>query len=95
MKITKRQLRRIIKEEYTKILKESWDAEEPGRIVEDNEVLQFIEDSLGNGYPEDEISSELYPYFSKVDLQTAFDSEDIEGFEMAINIIFRTGMVTE
>ena len=87
MKITKRQLRRIIKEEYAKVLKESWDVEEPGGIVENNEVLQFIEDSLENGFPVGEISSELRGYFSKADLQTAFDSEDIEGWTMAEDII--------
>lgn len=54
---------------------------------ESNEVLQFVEDSLENGYPVDEISSELRIYFSRIDLQAAFDSEDIEGWSMAEDII--------
>jgi hypothetical protein len=54
---------------------------------ESNEVLQFVEDSLENGFPVDEISSELRIYFPRIDLQAAFDSEDIEGWSMAEDII--------
>jgi len=54
---------------------------------ESNEVLQFVEDSLENGYPVDEISSELRIYFPRIDLQAAFDSEAIEGWSMAEDII--------
>jgi len=84
MKITKRQLKRIIRES---ILKESRYTEEPAGPTESNEVLQFIEDSLENGYPLDEISAELAQAFSQADLEIAFDSEDIEGWTMAEDII--------
>ena len=87
MKITNRHLRQIIREEYSRVLQESKYTEEPTRQIESNEVLQFIEDSLENGYPVDEISAELRGYFSREDLEIAFDSEDIEGWTMAEDII--------
>lgn len=88
MKITKRQLKRMIREEYSRIVKESrYGEEELSRIEEENEVLQFIEDSLENGFGPSEISSELAEVFDRVDLEAAFDSEDIVGWSMAEDII--------
>ena len=49
--------------------------------------MQFIEDSLENGFGPNEISSELAQAFSRPDLEIAFDSEDIEGWTMAEDII--------
>ena len=88
MKITKRQLRRIIKEEISKIkILESRYTGGAAFSTEDNDVLQFIEDSLENGFGPNEISSELAQAFSRPDLEIAFDSEDIEGWTMAEDII--------
>jgi len=87
MKVTKRQLRRIIKEEYSRVLKESKYTGGAAFSTEDNDVLQFIEDSLENGFGPNEISSELAQAFSRPDLEIAFDSEDIEGWTMAEDII--------
>jgi hypothetical protein len=87
MKITKTRLKQIIREEYSRILKESRYTEEPAGQAESNEVLQFIEDSLENGFGPNEISSELAQAFARPDLQFAFDSEDIEGWTMAEDII--------
>ena len=87
MRLTKRQLKQIIREEYSRILQESKYTEEPTRQIEPNEILQFIEDSLENGFGPNEISSELAQAFSRPDLEIAFDSEDIEGWTMAEDII--------
>ena len=88
MRLTKRQLKRIIREEYSRIIKESrYGSEELDGPTESNDVLQFIEDSLENGFAPNDISSELSQAFSRSDLEFAFDSEDIEGWTMAENII--------
>lgn len=88
MILTKRQLKRIIREEYSRIVKESrYGAQEFGGPTESNDVLQFIEDSLENGFAPDEISSELAQAFRRADLEVAFDSPDIEGWTMAEDII--------
>ena len=88
MKITKRQLKKIIREEYSRIVNETrYGTEELNSIQEENDVLQFIEDSLENGYAPNDISSELSQAFSRADLEVAFDSEDIEGWTMAEDII--------
>tara|TARA_R110002153_G_scaffold21272_1_gene71160 strand:- start:832 stop:1110 length:279 start_codon:yes stop_codon:yes gene_type:complete len=87
MKITKRQLKRIIREEYSRIFQEGKFTEEPTRYLESNEVLQFIEDSMENGYAPDEISPELTQAFSRADLEIALDSEDVEGWSIAVDII--------
>jgi hypothetical protein len=87
MRLTKRQLKRIIREEYSRIIKESRYTEEPAEPTESNDVLQFIEDSLKNWAAPDEISSELLYAFSRADLEIAFNSEDIEGWTMAEKII--------
>ena len=69
MIITKRQLQRIIKEEYSRVLRESRYTDDPADPIESNEVLQFIEDSLENGFRPNEISSELAQAFSRSDLE--------------------------
>ena len=87
MRLTKRQLKRIIREEYSRIVKESRYTEEPAGPTESNDVLQFIEDALENWASPDEISSELLYTFSLADLEAAVDSEEIVGWSMAEAII--------
>ena len=58
MKITKKQLRRIIKEEKTRLLKEQM-SEDPSAIANKllDETMSFLENKLYGKYPDEEVDA--------------------------------------
>jgi hypothetical protein len=58
MKITKRQLRRIIKEEKARLLKEQM-SEDPSAIANKllDETMSFLENKLYGKYPDEEVDA--------------------------------------
>ena len=87
MKLTKEELKQIIKEEMAKLNQESKFTIAPVVQIESNDVLQFIEDSMNNGAAPETISSALAQKFEKADLEEASNLEDIEGWTIAEDII--------
>jgi hypothetical protein len=89
MKITKRQLKRIIREEKQKLLRE--DTAEKDQLIQSlDQFITVLDEQMGYGVPNDELKAEVYKivdeYFKQMDYEGhgesgGWDSGDQENWE--------------
>jgi len=81
MKISKKQLRRIIKEEKRKLLREG-DNQEQTLLAALDEFVMVLDEEMGYGVPNDELKVEVYKIVDEYFKQQEFmDHSESGGYE--------------
>jgi hypothetical protein len=78
MRITKRQLRRIIKEEKRKLLREGTMSEEEALFTALDNYVQALDEDMGYDIPQDQLKAEVLNFVDGYFEETAFAASQTE-----------------